>query len=346
MARRYSYCGRCVPREPDDNPAVLVLPAWFTPLCYSWWFSAKAATVMKLRLSINEYLNAAPLAWGLTDGPLAGRYELSFAVPSLCAEALRRGDADFAIIPAIEYQRIENLAVLPGMAVAAKAEVRSILVVAKKPIQRAQRIALDANSRSSAALVRLLCRSYWKIQPDFVEMEPDASAMLASADAALVIGDSALRIAVKMDVLATRQTNGEQCCEGDPKAMPVPGFDTLYVYDIGFQWREMTGLPSVLAVWSGRVDAVTPQVVADFQASLAYGRERLTDIAEGASFKLELPAPALEKYLRENLDYSLDAANLAGLQHYYRECASAGIIPRARPIQWAEAATPAPAAQD
>lgn len=295
----------------------------------------------KLRLAINEFLNAAPLAWGLTDGPLAGRYDLSFALPSRCAETLRRGDADLAIIPAIEYQRIENLALLPDMAVAAKAEVRSILVVAKKPIQRVQSIALDTSSRSSAALVRLLCRSYWKIQPEFVEMAPDASAMLASADAGMVIGDPALAIALKMDSLATRVSSGEQCCEGDPKDMPVPGFDTLYVYDVGFQWREMTGLPCVLAVWAGREDAVAPRTVADLQASLAYGLRHLTDIAEGASLKLELPAPALEKYLRGNLDYSLDSPNLAGLQHYYHECAAAGIIPRERPIHWAMAAMPA-----
>jgi chorismate dehydratase len=297
-----------------------------------------------MRLCINEFLNAAPLAWGLTDGPLAGRYDLSFALPSHCSEALRSGNADLAIIPAIECQRIENLVLLPGMSVAAKGEVRSILVVAKKPIHKARKIALDTSSRSSAALVRLLCRSHWKIQPEFIEMDPDASAMLAVADAGLVIGDPALRIAVKMDALDTREGNGEQCCEGDPNDMPVPGFDTLYVYDVGFQWREMTGLPCVLAVWAARKDAVTPQVVADCQASLAYGLEHRADIAEGASFKLELPASALEKYLRANLDYSLDSANLAGLHYYYDQCAAVGIIPRARPLQWANAATPAPAA--
>ena len=53
----------------------------------------------KLRISIVEYLNTAPLVWGFTDGPLAGKYELSFTVPSQCAEALRRGDVDVAIIP-------------------------------------------------------------------------------------------------------------------------------------------------------------------------------------------------------------------------------------------------------
>ena len=89
----------------------------------------------KLRISIVEFLNTAPLVWGFTDGPLAGRYDLSFAVPSQCAEDLRAGRVDVGIIPAIEYQRMENVVALPGMAVAAKNEVRSILVISKVPIE-------------------------------------------------------------------------------------------------------------------------------------------------------------------------------------------------------------------
>ena len=45
----------------------------------------------KLRISIVEFLNTAPLVWGFTDGPLAGKYDLSFAVPSQCAEDVRAG---------------------------------------------------------------------------------------------------------------------------------------------------------------------------------------------------------------------------------------------------------------
>src|ERR1700723_3430658 len=163
----------------------------------------------KLRISIVEFLNTAQLVWGFTDGPLAGKYDLSFTLPSLCAEALRRGDADIAIIPAIEYQRMENVVVLPGMGVAAKGEVRSILVVAKKPIEMAKRIALDTSSRSSAALVRILARERWRIDPEFVEASPDAGEMLQNADAALVIGDPALRISLKMERLAGKSPRGE-----------------------------------------------------------------------------------------------------------------------------------------
>jgi chorismate dehydratase len=315
-------------------------------VCYIEVSRESAAILPKLRIAIVEFLNAAPLAWGLTEGPLAGRYKLLFATPSQCAEALRRGQTDVAIIPAIEYQRLDDLAVVPGVAVAAKREVRSILVVAKKPIQRVRRMALDSSSRSSAALVQLLCPGRWRIQPEFEEADPDPAAMLASADAALVIGDAALRIAVKMDALAIRQPSGEQCCQGDPEDMPVPGYDSLYVYDVAHEWREMTGLPCVLALWAGRREALTPAVVADFQASCEYGIMRIPEICEAASLKLDLPAAALEQYLRENLDHSLNAENLAGLEHYYRECAAAGLIPSARPLEFAAATSPAMAARD
>src|ERR1700719_1275340 len=110
----------------------------------------------KLRISIVEFLNTAPLVWGFTDGPLAGKYDLSFTWPSQCAEALRSGAADVAIIPSIQFQRMDNVVALPGMAVAAKGEVRSILVVSKRAIQRAKGIALDASLRSSQAQVHIL----------------------------------------------------------------------------------------------------------------------------------------------------------------------------------------------
>ncbi len=147
----------------------------------------------KLRISIVEFLNTAPLVWGFTDGPLAGRYDLSFAVPSQCAEDLKAGRADVGIIPAIEYQRMENGVALPGMAVAAKNEVRSILVVSKVPIDQARTFALDTNSRSSVGLVRVLCQRHWDIAPEFIDWRPDADEMLGRADAALIIGDPALR---------------------------------------------------------------------------------------------------------------------------------------------------------
>ena len=292
----------------------------------------------KLRVSIVEYLNAAPLVWSFTDGPLAGKYDLSFTVPSQCAEELRRGDADVGIIPSIEYQRMDEVVALPGMAIASKREVRSLLVVAKQPIDRAKRIALDTSSRSTIGLVKILAREHWGIAPEFVEAAPDASEMLREADAALIIGDPALRVSLKMEALAGKSPSGEQCCQGDPEEMPVPGYETLFVYDVIHQWREMTGKPAVLAIWAGRRDAITPEVVADFTASKQFGLERVREISEAASIKLDLPPRALERYLTENIHFDLDEENLAGLQLYFEKAAATGLIPRNRPLEFPRAA--------
>ncbi len=291
----------------------------------------------RLRISIVEFLNTAPLVWSFTDGPLAGRYDLSFTVPSQCAEELRTGAADIAIIPAIEYQRMDGVVALPGMAVAAKGEVRSILVIAKKPIEMARRIALDTSSRSSIALVQLLCRNFWGISPEFIRSAPDPAAMLAQADAALIIGDPALRIALKLEQLARKKPTAGFCCGNNPDDQAVPGVDSLYVYDVAHQWREMTARPCVLALWVARAEAATPEVVDDFLASKEYGLDHIRDIAEGASLKLDLPAPALERYLRDNIDFSLDDDNVAGLNLYYQLCAEAGLIFVARPLEFAPA---------
>ncbi len=221
------------------------------------------------------------------------------------------------------------------MAVAAKDEVRSILVVAKKPIELAKRIALDTSSRASQALVRILADGLWNIRPEFVDASPDASEMLKNADAGLIIGDPALRIAMKMEALAAKVASGEDCCKGDPEDMPVPGFETTFVYDVAFQWREMTGKPCVLAIWAGRPEVMTPEVIADFAASKQYGIERMREISEAAAIKLDMPPRALEQYLTENIHFGLEEEYLQGLRLYYEKAAAIGVIPRNKPLQFA-----------
>jgi chorismate dehydratase len=289
----------------------------------------------KLRISIVEFLNTAPLVWGFTDGPLAGKYDLSFAVPSKCAEDLRAGRADVGIIPSIEYQRMEDVVALPGMAIASKQEVRSLLVVSKVPIEMAATFALDTNSRSTVGLARILSRRHWNIDPEFIDMPPDPDLMLARADAALVIGDPALRLRLKVDALMSKTPSGEGCCCcGGEDEQAVKGVESLFVYDVAQQWREMTCLPAVLAIWVARRGVITPEMAADFQASREYGLAHIGDIAEGAALKLELPPRELERYLTDNIDFSLDDENLAGLRRYYEECAQAGLIPQARDLEF------------
>ena len=289
----------------------------------------------KLRISIVQYLNTAPLIWGFTNGPLRGKYDLSFTVPSQCAEQLRTGEADIAIIPAIEYQRIDDLLILPDMAIASKKQVRSLLIIAKKPIEQVKGFALDGSSRSTQALTRILCAEKWKIAPQFFEAPPDLGAMLQRADAALLIGDPALRIAVGMEKDSWPGAEGQTLCPAGTLGFGGP--ELLYVYDVVGEWRSLTRLPAVLAVWAARRDIATPELTADFLASRDFGLSRIPEICLAAASELELPQRALESYLRHNIDFSLDEENRRGLELYFANAAKLGLIPQAKPLEWASA---------
>jgi chorismate dehydratase len=89
----------------------------------------------------------------------------------------------------------------------------------------------------------------------------------------------------------------------------------------------MTSLPAVLAVWAARREAITPQLVQDFQDSLAFGLQHLDAIAGEAAVEMQLPVADLRRYLSENIDYHLDEENLQGLTRYYVLAAQLGLIP-------------------
>jgi chorismate dehydratase len=284
----------------------------------------------KLRISIVQYLNTAPLVWGFTNGPLRGKYDLSFTVPSLCAEALRSGAADIAIIPAIEYQRIDDLVILPDMAIASQNQVRSLLIISKVPIEDARSIALDRSSRSTQALTKILCDRRWRIAPEFFEMPPDAGAMLQRADAALLIGDPALRLSIEIADGAKRSSSGEQVCAAGSAG--ISGSETLHVYDVVEEWRKMTNLPAVLAVWAARSEVVNADVVEDFQTSRDFGLKSVDEISRKAATELRLPAEELRRYLTENIDFTLGEENLRGLSAYFGLAGALGLIRSMRPV--------------
>jgi chorismate dehydratase len=310
----------------------------------------------KLRISVVQYLNTSPLVWGFTHGLLAGKYELSFTVPSQCAEALRAGDVDIAIIPAIEYQRIDDLVILPDLAIASKRRVRSLLLISKVPIAEARSIALDRSSRSTQALTKILCVRHWKIAPEFREAAPDLGAMLAENDAALLIGDPALRVSVAIESSpaaryarrdtalprpplssdlqsASSSADGAAVC--DAATLGIASSGKLYVYDIVEQWRAMTGLSAVLAVWAARPAVATPEVVADFHASRAFGLLNLPELCDEAAAELHLPAAALHSYLTDNIDFTLDSENVAALTKYFAEAAALNLTSGDKPVMLA-----------
>lgn len=294
----------------------------------------------KLRVSVVQYLNTAPLVYGFTHGALQGKYELSFTVPSQCAEALRTGFADVAIIPAIEYPRIVTsgveLAVLPDLAIASKERVRSLLVVAKKPIAQVRSIALDRSSRSTQALVKILCARHWSIAPTFAEEEPELARMLRDSDAALVIGDVALRIAIAAERKIAHGARSEWVTTASEIGLDAA--EKIYIYDVVKEWWHLTELPAVLAVWAARKEIATEELVADFLASRNSGVEHIAEICVEAAKEMQLPEKELRLYLEKNIDYTLDAENLRGLERFWALSSAQGLIGTMTP--WTIAAGP------
>src|SRR5260370_3516804 len=203
-----------------------------------------------VRLGAVGYLNARPLVFGLERST---RFSLRFDVPSQCAALLHAGAIDVGLIPSIEYLRGEYR-VVPDLAIVSRGPVASVALYTTRPISDVRSIALDTSSRTSIALVRVLCARLFGIQPAIEAHEPDLEAMLDRHDAALIIGDSALLIDHRKARPSGAETPG-----------PVEKLEQVEKIDLGEAWTGMTGLPFVYAFWAGRAGALAPDGVAVLQ---------------------------------------------------------------------------------
>jgi chorismate dehydratase len=253
------------------------------------------------RIAVVDYLNARPLVRGFSRPPLAQAVRLTSGSPARCADWLRDGAVDAALIPSIEYLRIPGLRVVPGMAISARREARSVLLFSRARLSEIRTVALDRSSRTSAALVRILLRARSRHRVDYRPAEPDLSRMLSDCDAALLIGDAALRAAPR-----------------DIKA-----------YDLASEWHTLTGLPFVFAFWAVAPQAAHPLPVEAFLESKRIGLAERDRIAAEAATELGLPARSLESYLTENIHYDLGEEELKALWLFYRLARESSIVERA-----------------
>jgi chorismate dehydratase len=265
--------------------------------------------VPPLRIGVVAYLNSRPLARGLERWKGDGRFELHYLPPATLADELAAGRLDVGLLPSVELLRIPDLAVVPGLAIAATREVRSVLLISKVPIHEIRRVALDENSRTSAALVRIVLAERYGIQPESAPAAPELESMLAGADAALVIGDPALRVDRSRYV----------------------------VLDLAAEWFELTGLPFVFAVWAARRERATPALVAMLAESLEIGLAELEAIVGEASRESGLKESVLGEYYRAALRFRLGPHELTGLQTFLAR-ADTG---RREPLELALAGEPA-----
>lgn len=259
-----------------------------------------------LRLGAVSYLNTKPLVYGLDAHP--DQFDVRFDVPAKCAMLLHEGKVDLGLIPAIEYLRGSDYHIVPDVAIASDGAVATVALFARKPIGEVRTIALDLSSRTSVALTRVLCATHWRIQPTFTPAEPDLEAMLQRADAALVIGDPAFDI--------------------DPERRGVTKID------LGAEWRQLTGLPFVYAMWVGRPGAASAAQCRALQRARDRGVAHLADIARGVGGgDRELERRSLQ-YLRDNLKFNLGDREAAGLRRFHELAADIALVPALQPLRF------------
>ena len=264
-----------------------------------------------MRIAASTYLNSAPLVYSFAKGTQRNRVTfLGDTAPARCAQMLAQGLCDVALIPVIEYQRIPDLRLIPDIAVASKNRVRSVVLATRLPLSDVRVVTLDSSSRTSQALLRILFRYRYGTEPTFSERTPDKSTdcrnMFEGSDAALVIGDPAMRL----------------------------GELNVQIYDLAEEWRAMTGLPFVFAVWASTEagSIAFPEMLAWLLEAKAEGLTRIDEIAAEYSLELQLPVSEVRAYLRENVNYDLDAENVAGMLRFFSLARECGLISEERPL--------------
>jgi chorismate dehydratase len=264
--------------------------------------------MIRIRLGAVEYLNARPLVYGLRRH--ADRFDVRFDVPARCAELLHGGQVDFGLVPSIEYLRGGPYVAVPGVAIGSDGPVASVAVYSRLPIERVRTVALDASSRTSVALFKVLCTRHFGIDPDVRVMAPEPDRMLAACDAALLIGDVALLF--DHEAAGVRKT------------------------DLGLEWQAYSGLPFVYAFWFGRPGQLTAADVAALGEACRLGVEHADDVARqhfpGDACRAAIGA----KYLRDNVSFGFAERQRAGLSRFYREAAELGLAPEYREPRFAE----------
>ncbi len=272
-----------------------------------------------MRIAASTYLNSAPLVHSFTAGMQRKRVIfIGDTAPARCAQMLANGQCEIALIPVIEYLRIPNLRIIPNVAVASKQRVGSVLLAARCNLASVTKVALDASSRTSQTLVKILLARRYQNQPVYCERTPDVihgcANMFEGTDAALLIGDPTFELKSKAAGLG------------------------VHLHDLAEEWRGLTGLPFVFAVWAVREDALDDyrRVRLDFEMAKREGVDRIAEIAAQYAATLQRPVPEMLQYLRENVNFDLDEENTAGLREYFRLAHDCGLVERNRALQFVD----------
>ncbi len=244
---------------------------------------------------------------------LALRYQIDRMTPAECAGRLAAGTAEIGLIPIAALATIPDLRILPGCVIAAKGRVRSLLLVhrATRQLHELRSVAADIASLTTLAHARILFRHWGNPDVPFLPSPANLDAMLERADAAILIGDPALF------ALEERANRFEQTGE------------VLVYHDLAAEWRTLTGLPFVSAVWGIACSSPLVESIGnDFIQSRVHGLHNIDALAAEWSRRILIPEQTIRTYLTTNIHYVLDEECVEGMKVFFRMAADAGILPK------------------
>lgn len=261
---------------------------------------------MTFNIGLIDYLNTMPFHYDLAERLQDVDVHFERGVPSQMNRDLKSGVIDLAPISAIEAAyHADEWVVLPHLSIASLGAVKTVLLfswAADMSDLDGQSIALTDHSATSIALLKVLCRERYHVEPEYTVTRQHLPSMLAEHQGALVIGDDALVEASHHRALSS------------PDGWALP-----FIYDLGDEWLKMTGLPFVFAVWAARKDRA--QALADagifdalYESTAAGSTEDARNtLSQAYAARLGLPAGVCRRYLRD-LRYHLTDDDLAGLK--------------------------------
>lgn len=247
-----------------------------------------------IRIASVNYLNARPLIWGLERDR---DVELSLDVPSRLIESLRTGACDVALLPVIDYQRMDGLVLLPAGGIGCDGHTLTVRLFSRTPIPQIDTLACDPDSHTSVALARIVLAEQYNLRPEFIDL---TRATGRSGEARLLIGDKVI------------------CDE-------PPGFE--HQLDLGHAWKQMTGLPFVFAAWMARDGVDLRDISSRLQRAREAGIGQIEQLVTRYAVPRGWPAGIAIQYLSVYLKYEIAEPQLRAMNRFFELAAKHAIIP-------------------
>ena len=276
-----------------------------------------------VRVGRIEFVNCFPL-YHHFQRELAARgvsAEIVEGYPAELNEMLVAGAIDVALPSSIAFARdAAELVLLPQVSISSFGAVDSIQLFARTPLAQIRRVALTEKSATSICLLKVLCRE-WGIEPEFAPREGPLSEVLEDFDALLLIGDEALHL------------------------LRVEAYP--HHFDLGAEWKSVTGLPMVYAVCAARREfvAVRPAAAAAVGAALLASRDACAAAPETTAAAAAQVYDFSRRYLMDYFDklkFGFTPEYRAGLEEFYRRAVAIGELERVPDLD-ADSAAAAPA---